>query len=498
MKAQLLFTLLLITSFVFTGNTYAQSLSAAGQNASNKLTNEHFPRLKKMKSEIESQRSTIASKKCDEYIDAVNKAVGVWNTVPKSDIGNSKLKPVKKELDEYIAFAKESQIIYKERQAAEKENTAVANTTSNNNVKTINSNFKVGDKVSVVSSSEWSWGTITGLAGKEFQPKAGIANQDIEIDVQKKLSYLPLGKQIVGEKTVFEYWPYHDFFADIKALNLNQFYRMLFESGGNNVAPGYGVFTPNGVNLLQLQKEIKAVEDILKKYPPLPADAQRYADRSARDVNASAYKTAIDNKAVFLKKKIDERINEHLKLIYEGDFSPVSISTNQQFKYIDGKMETMFWRDIVCGNPDRIKKAIVKDLNDFLTEMQMPANGETYLVDWDKMIEAKKAKYTQEANKDRNWATEYPFSDAGAMTLYKRDIGGSPIKIVFNSSTPKVSGGIQDKDKRKYGIAFFAKEAGCPYHFYVEFYILETHKGGGAYDAPRCIYGGTGYTNKTP
>jgi hypothetical protein len=495
MKNFNLISFFLIFFLIYSTDSFSQSLSASGQNAVNKLQNEHFPRLKKSKTNLETNRSSVSSKDCDNYIDDVNKAVGVWNTVPKADYSNSKIKPIKSELDTYIAFAKEAQIIFKERQAAEQSNKPATNVASNKKP-AVTINFKVGDKVSVVSSSEWSWGTVTGIAGKEFQPKAGIANQDIEIDVQIAVRYLPLGKQIVGNNQVFEYWPYHEFFAEIKKLGLKQFFNMVYEVVGKNTAPGYGVFTANGDNLVQLEKEIKSIETLLNKFPAIPADAQRYADRSARDVNVLAFKMCLEGKDQFMKKQMDKRIQEHFRLLNEGDFSPVSIIDGKQLKYVDGGQKTIFWKDIICGSPESVKKSVINDLNNFLKSMNLTANGDTYLSSWNDIIAAKKSKFLGEAEKEMNWATNYPFADGNAMTLYKRDLGGNPIKISFKTSAPKVSGGIQDRDKRKYGVAFFGKESGCSYHQYIEFYILETHKGNGVYDAARCIFGGSGYTKK--
>lgn len=81
---------------LFADTSYAQNLSAGAQNAVNRLEREYFPSLGKIKSEIESQRSTIASAKCNEYIERTNRAVGVWNSIPKSELRNPKLSPTKK------------------------------------------------------------------------------------------------------------------------------------------------------------------------------------------------------------------------------------------------------------------------------------------------------------------------------------------------------------------------------------------------------------------
>lgn len=492
---------IMLLSVLLSNNTYAQNISAGTQNAINRLDNEYFPRLKKMKANIETNRSTIPSAKCNEYIDELNKSIKVWNSIPESDLKHKKIQPIRESLREYIAFGNEARELFKERQEAEKKNNVTSNSNSNNNSSNtaeVESNFKVGDKVSVVSGSTWSWGNITGFAGKEFQARAHIANEDIEVDIKKEARYLSVGKEKVGKQHVFEYWPYHEFFEDIKELDLNQFYRMIFEVVGKNASPGKGTFTANGRNLSELQKEIKLVEEILKKYPPFPEDAQRYADRSSRDVNAVAYKIAIDGKDKFLQKKIEDgRIKEYLRILYNGKFSPESISTNKQLKYLDTD-KTIFWMDILCVSPDNIKKAVIKDMNDFLKEMNMPQKGESYLEGWDEMIASKEKHFLDKMEKDPNWKSSFPYTDSRAMTLYKRDVGGNPSKILFSTSAPKVKGGIQNKDKKKSGVAFFKKKGDCPYYFYVRFSIFEKHQGNGVYDAPKCLFTNSGYTKSMP
>ena len=483
----------LVLVLVWSSQVFGQNLSASAQNALNKLEKEYFPRLRTQKAEIESQRSSIASVKCNNYIDEVNRTVGVWNSIPKSELRNPKLVSAKQELDTYIAFAKEAQTIFRERKAAEQSGVANNNTNQANSNAVNIGNFKVGDKVSVLSSSEWTWGTITGIAGKDFQPRAGIVGEDVEVDIQIKVSYLPAGKQRVAAKNIYSFWNYHEFMQEVlkmKNKEIKEFFNMMYEVTGKNTAPGYGVFTPNGQNLLKLNKEVKTIEDLFNRFPALPSDAEKLGDRGYNE-NVYAYKKALEGKDEFLKKKIDERIKEHIRLINENNFSPESILVGSQVKYVDEPKRTVFWSDLLCGSSENIKKAILKDINDFLSEVGMPSNAESYLSNWNTLAAEKKSKIEQEANKNMNWATQYPFTDAQAPTLVKRDLGGNPTKIIFKTNAPKIE---SDKSKRKYGIAFYPKKGDCPYIPYTEFYILETYRGPGKYDAPRCVFGGTGYT----
>ncbi len=187
---------------------------------------------------------------------------------------------------------------------------------------------------------------------------------------------------------------------------------------------------------------------------------------------------------------MDKRINEHINDLYNSDFSIRSINsyTFKELKYLDVNRKTITWKDIICGNSERIKKAVIEDINNFLLEKGYSIKGESYLKDWDNIVSNKKSKYIIEADEVVNWARDYPDSDA--LSIFKRDIGGSPIKVSFKPTVVTYS------FKYKEGIAFFPKDPGCEYYSYVKFKIVQKALGSGVYDSP---YGSTdtfGYTKK--
>jgi hypothetical protein len=102
------------------GAVSAQEMSAVAKASIESLEKEHHPKLKERQTKIEATRKTVSSKECDDYIGAVNAAIAVWNKIPESEHKQSKIAEVGKELDAYIAFAREAEKLFKERREEEK------------------------------------------------------------------------------------------------------------------------------------------------------------------------------------------------------------------------------------------------------------------------------------------------------------------------------------------------------------------------------------------
>jgi hypothetical protein len=102
------------------GTLSGQEMSAVAKASIESLEKEHHPKLKERQSKIEATRKTVSSKECDDYIGAVNAAIAVWNKIPESEHKQSKIAEVGKELDAYIAFAREAEKLFKERREEEK------------------------------------------------------------------------------------------------------------------------------------------------------------------------------------------------------------------------------------------------------------------------------------------------------------------------------------------------------------------------------------------
>ncbi len=111
----------------------AQEPSGLALSLCEKLEKEYYPDLKARKEKLEKNRATVSTKECDDYISALNSAVAVWNNIPKSEYKKPRVVEAGKPLDEYLAFGKTAQAIFKERKveedklAAEKAKVVAAN-----------------------------------------------------------------------------------------------------------------------------------------------------------------------------------------------------------------------------------------------------------------------------------------------------------------------------------------------------------------------------------
>jgi hypothetical protein len=217
-------TMLFATLLIFSATASAQEPSNLAKSFCDKLEKEYYPDLKARKENLEKNRATVSTKECDDYLTALNATVAVWNSIPKSEYKKSRIVEAGKPLDEYLAFGKTAQAIFKERkveedkQAAEKAKVAAANAES--------------DKANEALFAEWrtasepyakAVGTLLNSGGyvTRYQMNIGGGGDRYEID-EKTMSQL-LKEADEGEKMM------SGKFAALRDLNDSRYRDLLYK-----------------------------------------------------------------------------------------------------------------------------------------------------------------------------------------------------------------------------------------------------------------------------
>ncbi|MDX2172546.1 MAG: hypothetical protein SFY56_05455 [Bacteroidota bacterium] len=479
----LLKTNLLIIFSIMTFSSFSQELSNLAKSLSDKLQNEYYPDLKSRKEKIEANRKSGPPQECNDFIDALNRALAVWNNIPKKEYNHPTIVAVGKPLDEYLAWGKTAQEIFKERKANESSTTSTTSQSNNGVNNTNNSNqqksFKVGEKISALYNGDWMEGTITSIEGNMYK-----------VDVTAPSMYK--GAQNLPIDIMYTYWPYVDFLESMVRTNKSKifnFLNVMHEICGD-CASGFSIVNLNGKEILEAAKEIDYVASELKKYPPIPADNNL---KNSYTTNPKTYEMVVAKKKEFFDKKYGDMIKQHLTDMENNSFSPVSISNaSKQLTYDD--KTTIFWSDLICKSDAPIKKAILADLNEYIYSAGLKLVAESFFSEWDIMVQKIKSDKLKVADEPVNWSQKYPYTDAAKEKLVKSTFGQniSSVKFYTNQPTETATNTNGVKSRETTGI-YFNKIEGCSYYQWVKVVCYQEYKGG-AWGPMKVVANSSGYT----
>lgn len=455
----------------------AQSMSAGAKSAYNKLKEEYLPRLAEKRSNIEATRETIGLNKLNDYINYANRAVGVWNRIPQSEMGLAPLQEVLKELKTYLSFRDEVNTLFDKRKAeiaaakkakeekarAEREAAAKAeeerkraemSALEKAEAEAIaNASYKPGQEVSVYyagfSASGWS-------KGKIIKP---TADGDYQVEITAS-EIMEKGMHEVSKEYVQPRWEFAKFVEAVGEVDFKNIENAIYSFFGKKYARAYGPFTTAGTEITKLREDLKKVKALFDELPPFPEEATN-TGRPYKE-NPYLFWYLLNHTDEFIGQQLTELLEKHMKSSYNG-VEAKDIS--------DGSPLADWGTYTLCRDDAIAKKLMQENIREYFEEFgATPPNMEEVFKDWDAQIKRIREKERKKAREAQAKYAKYTHTDAAKAQIVKDKLGTQNlISIRFKTAGYEIiGGGTTAGDKAKYGVVI-RSVPGCDYDFYTRF-----------------------------